>query len=727
MPNEDTYTKEFYKKISEPHRRVDPCFMTGKGCVYTEIIDKELERHKDENSYEGFMIIPFRPNMETFFDLCLKRFVSVHYSEKAEESTEVKSASVCLVRADHVTRTGYVICKKICRKIQESDFVLADVSVPNPNVFYELGLAYGIEHKIVLINHSGSTFGKNVVNYLRQSADHAHRSYEYRDLGKIKPSSFKMSDYMWKRDGATNVGSSSEIQITLIEGNCGKSLQELRGIPIDSAQTRAVSSLDDDISLDFKTHVLSAIGVAIADIIKDLKSENNKLIEVYKNEISGLEAGKRIEDNVNFDDICQEIQKSFCTVIRTGAPDYHPMAYFWLGYCHALGKNVIPISAVDKPGEDIKDLAFDIRALWHMTFARKNPTRHARELKDTLYQMIKADFEEWSRKRFWDEILGKRGEVSIFTGALHNPYYVREMIGDWDLRTVSELTSYFASHDYRATIESPVNQYETVVHDDDDRSRAQYIEVLENMLENKNCIIIASSDVNPFTEVVLGKIYGIPQNKWFKEFGSRQIKNYNAAAVVAIKQKIDSRESKKDKKPDKPPKRVFYREELISKGRTQRGFESSAMAPTRIMEKFISQTEAGDDFNVPAHLLIVQNPFGGKGKYIIVLNGISGPATFALTHVLTGGKSEEFVDYGGNFDPYSKSEKMLQEITGDLLISKRIRSFKGLQYIIKVSVCLSRITEAKAKGIKAGEIEGIQDWRRIKEWGKAEVMLAPQI
>lgn len=139
------------------------------------------------------------------------------------------------------------------------------------------------------------------------------------------------------------------------------------------------------------------------------------------------------------------------------------MAYFWLGYCHALGKNVIPVTIINGPDDDIDDLAFDIRALWHMTFLRSHPTRFVEELQDTLQQMILSDFSEWSRRRFWDEVLDRRGIVPIFTGALHNDPIGRDMIGDWDLRAASELTSFFASHQYRATIESPVYQIEQFI------------------------------------------------------------------------------------------------------------------------------------------------------------------------------------------------------------------------------------------------------------------------
>ena len=49
------------------------------------------------------------------------------------------------------------------------------------------------------------------------------------------------------------------------------------------------------------------------------------------------------------------------------------MAYFWLGYGHARGKNVIPITVTRDAKDPIDDLAFDIRAQQHMTFIESRP------------------------------------------------------------------------------------------------------------------------------------------------------------------------------------------------------------------------------------------------------------------------------------------------------------------------------------------------------------------
>jgi hypothetical protein len=680
--------------------------MNGKGCVYTEQIDRELEFRKNRKAYAGFMVLPFQPNISVFYELCLKRYIQGAYGTSAEP--------VEIMKADQVRKTGYIICEKICKKIQESDFVVVDVSVPNANVFYELGLAYGIGQKILIVYHKGSNIGEYVTSYFTGAS-----AYSYADLTPLSINQFQLSNYIWERERRTLVESSP---ITLILDSLN-----LPGNRADDSPTSSENepkSNPNDIELDFSTHIGASVGVAIDNILQRIKSEQQseqqtvKIPKTYFPLIEQLKNGELVQSNASFREILEKINQSFCTIIRTGGKDCNPMMYFWLGYCHAQGKNVIPITAINK-FEDVKnnenkidDLAFDIRALWHMTFDEKVPVRLESELEETLRQMIISDFVEWSRKRFWDDVLEKRGKVSIFTGALHNPIG-REMIGDWDLRAASELTSYFASHQYRATIESPVYQIEQVVDKQKAVERDQYIEELEKMLTDKNCIIIASPDVNPLTEIVLGKIYGISQTNWFDpNFNVERIPN----AVIAFKQteaagKYNANTSK--------VKRTFYRE--IAEGikdKTERGFKASFLNDREISGQFISQTETENpsEFIVHAHLAIVPNPYRSEHKeeekYIVILNGVSGPATFALTHVLTGGVSKESVSYESGFDPNSESEKIMKQILEDLNTLKKKKQSTGIQYIIQVKVGPPEQIDPQAKGTS----RGIFDWRHIRHW-----------
>ena len=516
MPTE---SEAFFTRIKSSHRRINPCFMTGKGCVSTEVIDREIELRRDRGCYSGFMIVPFRANISAFFDLCFTRYLRDNYVPPCLGAE--KAGKLDIVRADSIWRTGYVICEKICRKIQDSDFVVADVSIPNANVFYELGLAFGANQKILVVYHKPSQFGQEVASVLARGGC---RAYPYEDLRPLDFAQFPISQYIWQREATVGARLPSKPKILFYE-------RLTQGNPPEVNTHNS----QEDIRLDFKTHVMAAVGVAIDDVLRRIpKSTAASLLRNHETMIQEMKSAESVENNEAFDTILSRIQETYCMIVRTGA-NCHPMSYFWLGYCHALGKNVIPITVLAEVNEDIKDLAFDVRALWHMTFAWDNAEKFAPELEEILYQMIITDFAEWSRRGFWDQMLTRRGKVSIFSGALHNDEIGREMIGDWDLRSASELTSFFAMHQYRAVIESPVYQIEFVTKDPK-ASREGYLRGLERLLEDKNCVIIASPDVSPLTEFVLGRIYGIPRDYWFSDLEYRLRAGHSVVAVKQIAQ-----------------------------------------------------------------------------------------------------------------------------------------------------------------------------------------------
>lgn len=716
--------EEFHTAIKQRHRRINPCFMTGKGCVHTEHIDEEWEhRNKTGDKFLSFMVRPFRPNVEAFFELCLERYLLENY--------QLDDKKLEMQQADRIRRTGYVVCEKICRRVQTVDFIIVDVSAPNANVFYELGLAYGIEQKVLVIHQKKSSFGKRVADYL---SDAGCRSYAYEDLNPISKNDYRLSNYIWKRQNVDTSKARIKPTILLIARQYGflanviaekKGQDDLIKKESDNEETDSlfVNKVlgPSDIALDFETHMKSAVGVAVANIVDELKKMNIRSIpKPYLELVEGLMTPDEVKKDAGFREVKQQVDQAYCTIIHTGGEAAEPMAYFWLGYCHALGKNVIPVTIIKDPKDNINDLAFDIRALWHMTFLNSNPTRFVEEFQDTLQQMILSDFSEWSRRQFWDEVLDRRGRVSIFTGALHNDPIGRDMIGDWDLRAASELTSFFASHQYRATIESPVYQIEQFTKKKDSGpgvvSEKDYIDALEKMLKGKNCVIIASPDVNPLTEMLLGKLYEVDRTKWF-----RTISNVEGieGCVVAFKEAdiIEDGDNKStNKKEEKIVGRAFYKHTRLNKSRKEgerlkRGFMGHGVPGQKLEGEFISQKSETGTFRVHAHILIAKNPFDDTEEekhHVIIINGVSGPATFALTHVLTGGTSTQFVAYPDGFDPNANSEAFLQQVNYDLDMLKK-NNVRGVQYFVEIEV--GPPVEEKEVLVKH-----IFDWRRIKKW-----------
>jgi hypothetical protein len=731
----NSFLIQFHDDVQKPHRRVDPCFMTGKGCVYREVIDEAIRERKMRRDFLGFMIMPFRHNVKVFFHNCLAPFFENNYGD----ATEPLSLKI----GDEVPRPGVVICEGICKRIQESDFVVVDISLPNDNVFYEFGLAYGIGQKIVVICHHIASWGRKMSEWLGTAGCNV---YSYMDLEPISQTKFEVTKHIWRMDaqGPTryvNDSGKGESNILLYQHatKCypgwEPSSENANNITADSLWPDPFQ----DIMLGFGTHVKSAIGLAMHRVIEDLHDMNrpSRVIPAYYNIIEGLKDAQEAKVENEFASVRRQIDNAYCMVVRTG-DDCHPMAYFWLGYAYARGKNVIPVTVIKDEKGKIDDLAFDIRALRHMTFNPKTPETLERQMKEAFQQMIHVDFSHWSRKRFWDEVLGRRGEVHIFTGALHNTQYNREMIGDWDLRAAAELTSYFGLHQYRARIETPIYtpdsspdvtigrgdpRIETSMNTPDPRSPnyVAYIEQVTEMMEGKNCILIASPDVNSLTEIVLGRLYGVPDDRLFKKCENDKkfekfLQDYNYA-IVSVKEKklVPSDMSEVTEQVDTEPERAFYRTIITEEVKPCRGFMSRRVPGGKILTEFASQWDPAERFDVYAHLAILPNPFKAdptNPRYIIILNGVSGPATFALTHVLTGRVNEEFVDYDEDFNPDAEAEGILKRIL-DAMQQKR--DAKAWECIFKVTVDQGP-TDADGRG------PGVKtfDWRRIKRWTLVE-------
>lgn len=77
------------------------------------------------------------------------------YTGLIKESIESISDEIKVIRADEVSSTGS-ISSDIFKKLILSDYVVVDLTYPNPNVFYELGLRHAVRNKTILIKEKGS-------------------------------------------------------------------------------------------------------------------------------------------------------------------------------------------------------------------------------------------------------------------------------------------------------------------------------------------------------------------------------------------------------------------------------------------------------------------------------------------------------------------------------------------------------------------------------------------
>lgn len=86
---------------------------------------------------KAFIAMPFRDELEGVYTAIREA------CERAE---------VHCVRADEILEPGSII-NQIFRAISEADCLIAEVSLPNPNVYYEIALAHCQELPSVLVSH----------------------------------------------------------------------------------------------------------------------------------------------------------------------------------------------------------------------------------------------------------------------------------------------------------------------------------------------------------------------------------------------------------------------------------------------------------------------------------------------------------------------------------------------------------------------------------------------
>lgn len=106
------------------------CFKVGGQCPH------EINSRR----YKFFVGMPFS---DEYLD-------SYEYGVKIALGTLGVDCDKQLFRADERFNNVDIMCK-ICKALRESEYVIINVSGMNPNVMFELGLAYGLNKKVLLL------------------------------------------------------------------------------------------------------------------------------------------------------------------------------------------------------------------------------------------------------------------------------------------------------------------------------------------------------------------------------------------------------------------------------------------------------------------------------------------------------------------------------------------------------------------------------------------------
>lgn len=752
---ESDKTKKPQANLKKQMRR---CFMNGKQCIFCGSSDLE-----SKNRTLVFMAMPFRPNLSTSYSWSLKPYI-----EDQLKNDNIPNHSVKIMRADEYSQIGAITCEKICRPIQNADLVVVDVSLANSNVMYEIGLAIGLEKQIVFVSNDDKGFTLELENFLKpRETDNASKNWrilKYPGVAYLDGKKYSIKDHIISFPATSFVNKSFKIL-----GLCIKT-----GFPTSI----------DDIGLKFSEIIDGAMGVALSRIFKAEEKNNPKHDEVFRDRWTakildevGLKEPVSRESNeskytevifhqnekgeiLSFYEQRDKIDKSFCCIIDLG--NESPLAYLWLGYCHAKSINVIPVYRLTDHNEDMQQplllksckkemdknsesqfedlkinqekhvLAFDIRALWYIDFTQHKTERLADLLQSVFSELIHRDLPRMERNRFWGR-LTKQRNVHIFTGAVHNPDLRREMVGDWDQRAVSELVRYLSSTDETVTpilappVYSPEYSASKVNGAIENRKLSKdfisnYLKKVEENLKNKDCIIVGSADVNALTEILLAKAYST--NTMSNVFDESNLEFDNS--VIAIKPPTPEHNDPNRREKDgdlikqyrvySRPANETLNEQLFNFSRgykivtdesriLQTAYKSQDVPVTAednltsrlkslVGEIKESKTNISElnGFLLLSHILIMRNPFlsqevsGSTIPLIVILNGVSGPGTFALAEILTGG---DVISQGENFsvEPLSKAKrseqllKTLNECIDKLDHDEKRKAVQGIVWV----------------------------------------------
>lgn len=98
------------------------------------------------------------------------------YDDLIKGAIETAREGIDVVRADDISIPGS-ISNDIFTRLMFSNYVIADISLPNPNVFYELGIRHAIRAKTILLKD------KNIKNIVFDISHLRHIEYENTSSG----------------------------------------------------------------------------------------------------------------------------------------------------------------------------------------------------------------------------------------------------------------------------------------------------------------------------------------------------------------------------------------------------------------------------------------------------------------------------------------------------------------------------------------------------------------
>lgn len=639
------------------------CYMTSKPCDYYK---------PNVRNDKIFIISPFGFPYDSIYS------TNGHIQDVLKKELKLSPH-----RSDQTMRLGSIMCQGICKEIIERQYLMVDISEPNPNVYYELGLAYAVKKNIVaLLNkHSENNYLQILKNAWQGNKD-AFIAYD---------SIQNLEDEV----------SAIDLEKTIKIDPAGFENDTLQKIIILENGHSRISGLFERIiqgcmgKLDFSE-----------DLFKGLTEQERNSFNIEESRKWAIET-VRIDDTVILNDmICDKIASAKICIIDTTAyrriktAEVNPYMYFFLGLAHGLEKEVVPLT--NATHTEVQP--FDVKGLWHIFFTDES------SLEDGLLKIIpkiSIDFhlEQIAApyNKIWDGFLENKESLSIIycgrpnTTAEQEKRGRRTNIDSWDSKTVSEATFYLAQK-YPTTVirPSPPEAKSQLPHDT--KEQADFKEGLRNGIEsdlkNKypNCMIVGSPDVSDYAEVILAKLYKIDPFDNGQEIG-----NSDSRFVFYKHNLTDEVHSSFYREVDKEDdNKVYFFGDIkkITKDHTY-GVITIAKNPFCVSKDSDEQHPYCEPGN---------SEMAGK---VLILSGYTGIATFGLLRLLI----DVHMDYTDQVpaNPFNTGllEKYFKDYDPD-----RSSPFSAL-----VEFKLKDITEEKKKNENSGSkaTADISDNRRIED------------
>jgi hypothetical protein len=534
------------------------CFLSGKECEFALIPKKN----------KVFIISPFGYPYDDLFTYGIKEMLNMIALKEIKGDRD--SLTLEPERADQTIQLGFVMCQRICRKIRESNYVLADISEPNPNVFYELGLSFGLNKKIILIGRepleNALTFGLTDYNI-------PYIHYEtLRDFKKKNKGEFVQAFQHAKQN--------DEVR---------------RKVP----ESRILNIINS------KNSILGLHETILEESIYKLNGESNtRLLNDWKVNTIAIGEESKLGEIIDLFQSCKVCVID--TSIYKGHLDaFNAYVFFCLGLGHGFKREVIPLTNT----ADKQTLPFDVRGLYHIFFDRLD------KLKSQFMDILPDIDRSWDKEQedqLYEQIWGpfiKNDCLQILTcgrNIKHNRGD-RTNIDKWDFMSVSQLTNFigkrFPNKDFE--ISAPLSKLSAK-----ELRKLNVKDIREKVksaIYDKDCIIVGSPDVSDLAEIILAEIHDLDP------YVKRRIKSKGYALIKDL---------------DQPkPSSIYW----IKKGKEHEGVCQIDEEATENTYHF--NTKKGRVETIYGILIIANNPFVSPNteRKIMVISGFSGPATYGIS------------------------------------------------------------------------------------------------